>query len=110
MTNTFTLNGNLVVAKKFDFNLICDLEDFGVSIQDVGKKPMPMIRAYIALCLGSSLDVAGHEIEQHIIGGGSFDEVMNAMSKEMENSDFFRNLNQPKTVTKKATKAQTKTE
>lgn len=108
--NTFNLNGSTVVAKRFDFNMLCDLEDLGVSIQDAQKKPMAMVRAYIAICLGAGLDYAGHQMEEHLVNGGTFEDIMSVMSKEMENSDFFRNLNQPKTVTKKATKAQTKTE
>lgn len=110
MVNKFELNGVTVVAKKFDFNMICDLEDMGVSLQEAQSKPMNMVRAYIAICLGCSIDQAGQEMETHLIGGGSFEDVMSVMAKEMETSDFFRNLNQPKTATKKATKAQTKTE
>lgn len=108
--NTFTLNGNVVVAKKFDFNLVCDLEDMGVSLQESGKKPMAMIRAYIALCLGSTVELAGKELEEHLANGGSFEALYETMSKEMENSDFFRNLNQPKTTQKKTAKAQTSKE
>lgn len=104
--NTFTLNGNTVVAKKFDFNLVCDLEDRGVSLQESGNKPMAMVRAYVAICLGASNDVAGKELEEHISNGGSFETVFEAMSKEMESSDFFRNLSEPKTVQKKTSKTQ----
>ena len=32
-------------------------------------------------------------MEAHIINGGKFDEIMNAMSDEMEKSDFFHSLN-----------------
>lgn len=111
MTNTFALNNNTIVAKKFDFNLICDLEDLGVSLQDIGKKPMAMVRAYVALCLGSDLEAAGKEMEAHMAGGNTFENIMEVMSKEIADSDFFRNLNnQPKTVAKKNTKAQSKTE
>lgn len=108
--NTFTLNGTLVPAKRFDFNMLCNLEDLGVSISEADKKPMALVRAYVAICLGSNLDYAGQQMEQHLIGGGSFEDIMDVMSKEMESSDFFRNINQPKTVTKKASKTQKQTE
>lgn len=104
--NVFKLNGRDVIAKKFDFNLVCDLEDMGVSLQESGRKPMAMVRAYLALCLGCTLEIAGAEMEAHLANGGNFEDIMNAMSAEMENSDFFRNLNQPKTTPKKASKAQ----
>lgn len=107
--NTFSLNGTLVPAKRFDFNMLCNLEDLGVSIQDAQKKPMALVRAYVAICLNTGVDLAGQQMEEHIANGGSFEDIMNVMSKEMEDSDFFRNLNKP-TTTKKATKAQKTTE
>lgn len=91
---TFKINGKEYKAKPFDFNLICDLEDMGISLKSAGKKPMAMIRAYFAFCAEVSKDVAGKELELHMINGGSFDEIANAMSNEMENSDFFRTLAQ----------------
>ena len=42
-------------------------------------------------------------MEAHIIGGGTFDDIMTAMSDEMEKSDFFRNLN--KTAQTEATES-----
>lgn len=90
--NTFTVNGKEYKAKAFDFNLVCDLEDMGISLEQAGKKPMSMVRAYFGLCAGKGKEFAGKEMETHIIGGGTFDEIMAAMSDEMEKSDFFRNL------------------
>lgn len=91
--NIFTINGKEYRAKAFDFNLICDLEDMGISLQEAGDKPMSMVRAYFGLCAGGGKEFAGKEMEAHIIGGGTFEGIMNAMSDEMEKSDFFRNLN-----------------
>lgn len=101
---TFTIGDNTITAKKFDFNLVCDLEDMGISIQEIGKKPMATVRAYIALSAGVTMDMAGQMMEEHILNGGSLEGVMGAMSKEMQDSDFFRNLNKP-TTPKKVTKA-----
>lgn len=90
---TFTVNGKEYTAKAFDFNLVCDLEDMGVSLQEASNKPMSMVRAYFGLCAGKGKEYAGKEMEAHIVGGGTFDDVVNVMSEEMEKSDFFRNLN-----------------
>jgi len=91
--NLFKINGKEYKAKPFDFNLICDLEDMGVSLEEMGKKKMSMIRAYFAICAGRGNEYAGKELNQHFIGGGKFDDVLDAMSKEMEASDFFQALN-----------------
>lgn len=89
---TFEINGKKYIAKAFDFNTVCDLEDMGMSMSDAHNKPMSMVRAYFALCTGRGKEFAGKEMEQHIINSGNFDAIMNAMSEEMEKSDFFRNL------------------
>ena len=91
---TFTVNGKEYKAKAFDFNMMCDFEDMGISIEDMGKKPMAVVRAYFALCAGRGKDFAGKEMEAHLINGGSFDDVVSAMSEEMEKSDFFHALQQ----------------
>jgi hypothetical protein len=91
---TFKVNGKEYVAKAFDFNLICDLEDMGVSIGETANKPMSAVRAYFAICTGRGKEYAGQEMQAHILAGGSFDDVMNAMADEMEKSDFFRHLSE----------------
>lgn len=103
--NTFVLNGNTIPAKRFDFNLLCDLDDLGVSIQDAGKKPMSFVRAYIALCANVTLESAGEMIQEHM-AEHDLEEVFSVINKEMDSSDFFRNQKQ-KTTPKKTTKAQT---
>ena len=92
MAKTFELNGKKYKAKAFDFNLICEFEDMGISLADLAKKPMSTVRAYFAMCHGESVEVAGKEMEQHLINGGNFDDVILAMNEEMEKSDFFRSL------------------
>lgn len=86
------VNGKEYVAKEFTFNLICDLEEMGYDMDSMGNKPMSVIRAYFALCAGVTMDVAGKEIESHLIGGGDMAVISEAMQEQMENSDFFRNL------------------
>jgi hypothetical protein len=88
------VNGKEYVAKEFTFNLICDLEEMGYDMDSMGNKPMSVIRAYFALCAGVTMDVAGKEIESHLIGGGDMSVISEAMQEQMENSDFFRNLTQ----------------
>lgn len=88
----FVVNGNKYQSKEFDFNMICDLEDMGITIEEISKKPRAVIRAYFALCAGKGKDFAGKEMEAHLIAGGSLECISDAMSEEMEKSDFFRKL------------------
>lgn len=92
MNRTFTINNKLYKAKAFDFNLLCDLEEQGLSLDDIEKKPMSLIRTYIAFCGNVTKEIAGREIEAHFIGGGNFDDVSKVLASEMEDSGFFRAL------------------
>ena len=91
--NRFTVNGVTYTAKPFDFDLICDLEDMGVSIERIDKMPMSLIRAYFALCAGTEPRIASSWIQAHLTKGGTIDDITNVMAKEMDESDFFRSLN-----------------
>lgn len=89
----FEINGKQYNAKAFDFNLVCDLEDMGISMSTAQDKPISTARAYFALCTGRGKVYAGQELEQHMIKDGDLTEIIKIMSEEMEKSDFFRNIN-----------------
>lgn len=89
---TFTINGQRYNARPFDFNTVCDLEDNGVPLTEMSKKPMSMARAYFALCFNGSKEDAGKEIEAHIKAGGDFNALYTVMGEEMNESDFFQAL------------------
>ncbi len=105
---TFKINGKEYKAKAFDFNLMCDIEDMGLAISDMGKKNMSLVRAYFSLCTGNGKEFSGKEIEQHIINGGSIDELVSVMNEEMEKSDFFRSLNKTAETENAENKEETK--
>lgn len=96
MSRLFVVNGKSYKAKPFDFNMICDLEDMGISLEKAKDKPLSMARAYFAICTDAGKEYAGKEMQEHILNGGSFETVIEAMSEEMSNSDFFQSLNKNK--------------
>jgi hypothetical protein len=65
----------------------------GISLENMMKKPMSAVRAYFALHLNNDQELAGKEIENHMIAGGTLDSLIEVMNAEMEESDFFRALN-----------------
>lgn len=100
MKTYFTINNRRYEARDFDYNLICDLSEMGVNVLDMSemrKAPMNIIRSYVALCMDAEKDVAGDEIQKHIVGGGGIDEVLNVITKMMEESDFFQALTKEET-------------
>ena len=94
MVNRFSVNGVFYTAKPFDFGLICDLEEIGVSITNAEKMGMSFIRAYFAICAGIDKEEASRRIQEHMINGGNLDDISNALTKEMNDSDFFRALSE----------------
>ena len=90
----YTINGKKYAAKPFDFNTVCELEANGVPLTQMKDKPMSMVRAYLALCLNGNVEEAGKEIQSHILAGGNFNDIYTVMGEEMNDSDFFRALNQ----------------
>lgn len=107
---TFTLNGNVYSAKEIGFNLICELEEQGISLEDIERKPMSMLRSYIAFCVGGDREDAGTLIEEHIINGGSLADVAEIMGDAMRDSGFFQALGKGTEKKTSATKSKAKKE
>lgn len=94
---SFTVNGQKYNAKPFSYNTVCDLEEMGVSIDKIKDKPMGVVRAYFALCADIDLETAGNEVEKHLANGGSIDEIANSMTEMVNESGFFRSLQNQQT-------------
>ena len=93
MTKVFTVNNKTYKAKEFDFNFLCDLEDQNLSLEDIDKKPMSLIRSYLAFSANITKEQAGVEIEKHLENGGKFNDIVEIMGQQMQDSGFFRSLN-----------------
>lgn len=94
----FEINGKTYKSVPFDVELLCDLEDFGISMDNLGDKAMSAVRGYFAICAHLDKKSAAREIQEHIIKNkgnmNALDPIINAMNKEMDESDFFRALSQ----------------
>lgn len=88
----FTINNRVVQAKEIDFNFVCMLEVEGIELAKMGKSFMNIIKVYVAYCMGVDADVAGNEINQHMLNGGNLNELTEVLSKKMDESDFFHAL------------------
>ena len=93
MTKLFKVNGKSYKAKEFDFNFLCDLESKNLSLEDIDRKPLSLIRAYLAFSANMTEEDAGHEVEAHLENGGEFKDIVDAMGEQMKDSGFFRSIN-----------------
>lgn len=89
--NTFTINGVTYKSAPINFNFMCDLEDNGISIDEAENKPMKLIRAYFAMSANIGVEEAGKLLGEHMINGGSLDELQEVFLEELDKSGFFRN-------------------
>lgn len=85
----FTINGKNYDGAKYDFNTHCEFDALGVNVLTLRENPLPVLRAYLSISSGMDLISAGNELEQHIINKGTLAEMITALAKEMNQSDFF---------------------
>ena len=88
----FKVNGVEYEGAKYDFNTHCEFDAMGINVMSVRRRPLPVIRAYLAISTGMDLEEAGKELEQEFLKGGDFSDIMNCLAKECNNSDFFMKL------------------
>lgn len=91
------INGKNITIKELDFNGISDLSELGIEVTDLagvaaGLKAFPVVRAFVALNTGTDKQVAGELLQQHILGGGTLDELFGAIAKSIEGSGFLQTL------------------
>ena len=89
----FKLNGRVYKAREVDFNFVAMLGENGISVTDITKKILPSLRVYVAFCMNSDdLEMAGSEINLHIINGGALDDISAVFVEKLNDSDFFQAL------------------
>lgn len=83
------LNGKEITPKPLTFNTICDLEDRGFDMSDLGNHMLSTIRIFVSLWAKCSAEEAGDMIEGHISNGGDLGELTDAITEAMNESGFF---------------------
>ena len=87
-----TINGKTYKPVDLDFNAICDLEDLGISLQDIQNKNLSLIRAFLMMSGNMTKEEAGAEIQAHLASGGNFESLAEPLGKAFEESGFFQAL------------------
>ncbi len=102
------INGKNYGIPELGFDTVCRLEGYGISLFDVqnnpGKKMMSIIRAFTCITLNIEPEQASFIIEQHLLGGGSFDGWLQEINEAVEKSGFFQAMlrkNEKKSPTQK---------
>lgn len=89
------LNGKEYKIPEITFDTVCELEDAGISLTDIGKpkkKVMSIVRAFVKLATGFENEQVSELIEEHLASGGSFDGIFEEINKAMAESRFFQKM------------------
>lgn len=86
---SFELNGETITPRAITFNTICDLEDRGYDISEMGDRTFSFVRVFVELWTGCSKEEAGDKIDAHLANGGSIDVLMEAITEAVNESSFF---------------------
>ena len=92
MSDFITLNGRRIPAADADFNFIVALEENNVPITEIQRKPLSTAKAYVAYSAGIDPENAGRLINEHVVNGGDMTDIMEMIGKKVEESGFFRAL------------------
>lgn len=91
MSKEITVNGKVYPAVEVTFNVLCDMDEMGVSIEDLDPKHiLRFLRAYVAVCMKKTPEEAGEEIGAHVANGGNIEELVTAMTEAFNDGGFFR--------------------
>lgn len=104
----FTVNKRSYEAREIDFNFICDLQEAGIGLDEIQRKILPATRVYVAYCMGTAVEIAGNEINSHVINGGDLTELINVFTEKASESGFFRALESGSEVETETPKRTTK--
>lgn len=96
MTKIVHINGKTYRAAEMTFNNVCRMEEMDAPVTLGQKVSFSLIRGYAALCMNTSKENAGEELEKHVLNGGSMDELYEAMAEAIDTSDFFRKMSEDK--------------
>lgn len=97
-----SVNGKEYKEAEITFNAVCELEEMGCPLTSIKSNTFNVARAYLALCMGggnNAKELAGQEIQNHVIAGGDISAIVEAFGKAIENSDFFQAISKNKETT-----------
>lgn len=88
------INGTEYTTPALTFANLCKLEDWGLTVSDMAKRPLGFLAAFVALAIDGDLETGKAAIEAHIQSGGSIDAISDELSKAVDDSGFFKGANQ----------------
>lgn len=91
---TVKINNKKYNVPELTFKHFTIMEDQGFSVLDAFQKKKMFLLAmgFVCCVTGEEREEAERLIEQHVMGGGSIEEIYNAFGEAVNNSGFFKKL------------------
>lgn len=88
------INNKNYVVPELGFKHMTKLEDMGFVMDEVLRKnkSFSLVAGFVAIVVDCDRGQAENLCEQHILGGGSFENIQTTFIEAMEQSAFFRKL------------------
>ena len=86
------INGKTYTPARLTFGAMRLMEKNGLSINDIGSRPLEFLALYLALSMGNGADVdtAAAELDAHLDAGGDLNEISEALDNAVRASGFFK--------------------
>lgn len=87
------INGRDFRIPELDFSMVRKLEDSGISFFDLQKpkkKYFSIITAFAGMATQAEPEEVDYLLQQHLLGGGTFDGWIEEILKAVESSGFFQ--------------------
>lgn len=91
-----TINGKKYDTPTLNFGAMCTLEAWGLSIGDLSSRPLGFLAGFVGLTIGEDLTGGQAAIDEHLENGGNLDDLTDALNKAVEQSGFFKQLEEEK--------------
>lgn len=92
MERIIEINGRKFKAAEITFGTIRAMERLGVDFNNLNENTFGLISAYVSVSTHLSQEAADHLINEHIVNGGNFNDIMEAFKEQLDDSSFFRTL------------------
>ena len=92
MNREIEINGRKFKAAEITFGTIRKLSQLGVDFNHLGKNMFTLVNAYVQVSTRLSEEAVDEMIQQHILKGGSLEDILKVFQEELDDSDFFQAL------------------
>ena len=91
---TMKLNNKTYIVPELTFRHFTMMEDQGFSLVEAFQKRKVFLLAmgFVCAVTGEDRDEAERLIEQHVLGGGSIEDIYSAFAEAVESSGFFKKM------------------